>query len=174
MELLLTIRQKLGISQDYLAILLNIKRAQLEKAEKGLRHLPAPALMKLLKLHDALASVPVPTAKPTKSLRLPSKLPRLLDDLQHWSATQSTHYQALAERIRVKHHQAKNFLAVLPQLEADCPPGEETSAALVLRIVKAESERQLKNYPLEFAGRCEKLAGLLGQLATATGADIPV
>jgi transcriptional regulator with XRE-family HTH domain len=174
MQLLLTIRQKLGISQEYLAILLNIKRAQLEKAEKGFRHLPAPALMKLLQLHEALATVPVQPAKPAKSLRMPPKLPGMLDKLQQWSAAQSTYYQALAELIRVKQQQAQNCLAVLPQLEADCPTGEETSAALVLRIVKAESERQLKTYPLELAGRCEKIAMLLEQLATATEADIPV
>jgi len=174
MELLLSVRQKLGISQEYLAILLEVNRPLLEKAEKGLRHLPAPALMKLLQLQEALATAPLPPTKPAKSLRLPPHLPRLLDDLQHWGANQSIYYQRLAQLIRIKHHQAQNCLAVLPLLAADSPTGEETCEALVLRIVKADSERQLKKYTLELAGHCEKIAALLAQIATLTAEDVPV
>jgi len=173
MEMINSVRQQLGISQEYLAILLGVQRTLLEKAEKGLRNLPAPALMKLLQLHEALAKAPKPPAKPVKSLRLPTQLPRLLDDLQHWGANQSLYYQGLAQLIRVKHHQAQNCLAVLPQLEPETSTAEETSPALVLRIVKAESERQLKKYPLELAGHCEKIAALLAQLAAITAEEVP-
>ncbi len=171
MELITTVRQNLGISQEYLAILLGVKRPLLEKAEKGTRNLPGPALLKLLQLHTAVSTAVLPYAIPAKSLRLPPKLPLLLEGLQQWSATQCAYYQNLAVQIRIKHHQANNCLAVLPQLAASHPPGEETSAALVIRILKAESERQIKNYPLVLAEQCEKMAVHLSNMATGIAAD---
>jgi transcriptional regulator with XRE-family HTH domain len=165
METISSVRQNLGISQEYLAILLGVKRSLLEKAEKGLRHLPGPALLKLLQLYEAIPATQLPHALPEKSTRLPPKLPELLAGLQQWSATQSAYFNNLSGEIRIRHHQAGNCMAVLPPLAAKEPPGEETSAALVIRILKAESERQIKKYPLELAGQCGQIATLLHRIA---------
>jgi transcriptional regulator with XRE-family HTH domain len=166
MEMISAVRQNLGISQEYLAILLGVKRSLLEKAEKGLRQLPGPALLKLLQLYEAIPSTQLPNAIPKKSTELPPKLPELLEGLQQWSVTQSAYYKNLANEIRIRHHQASNCLAVFPAFAANEPPGEETRAALVLRILKAESEQQLKKYPLELASKCGQMATLLHRIAT--------
>ncbi len=43
MEMISTVRQNLVNSEKYIDILLEVKRPQLEKAEKGLRYLPGSA-----------------------------------------------------------------------------------------------------------------------------------
>ena len=121
--------------------------------------------MKLLQLYEAIPTTQLPHAIPKKSAKLPPKLPELLEGLQQWSIVQSAYYKNLSTEIRIRHHQASNCLAVVPALAANQPPEEETSAALVIRILKAESERQIKKYPIELARQCEQMASILQRIA---------
>ncbi len=154
MNFLSNIRAQLGISQQNLAFLLGISREQLNLAEMGRRQLPATALNTVVQLQEALLQKGK-EVKPAASKRLTPRLAAELEETAAWCADKGRHYIQLAELIVAKNEQANNCLAVLPQvfnaLEASDP---DDAAVLTLKIIAANSRKQLRQYPMELAQRC--------------------
>ena len=169
MHYLVFIREQLGISQDYLSVLLGTSREQLNLAEMGRRNLPAKALRFAVQLNEHFGSVATPSPSDAKKHRMPKNLSAELDAMEDWFMKQGKYYKALAETITLKHEQANHCLTILPKiftgLEQQTPENEK--AYLVLKIIKDTSRQQLERYPLALAQRCatmgEELLALGGQ-----------
>ena len=127
MNLLLIVRQYLGINQEILASLLGVSLALVKKAETNQRNLPAATLQRLISMHRILKELPENTTEKAFAedsvadlLHKTKKKKRSLDKAIENDSLQKKQMQnrLLAQTALLEKFPAENFPAEASQINA--------------------------------------------------------
>jgi transcriptional regulator with XRE-family HTH domain len=159
MESLKHIREQLGISQQYLAILLDTRRTLLSMAEIGKRDLPAKALATLVQLQQNIPQ-DLPTANASPHKKFARGPATALDRLHDWAITKGKDYLQLASDMEAAYQQAILKREMLPALF----PEPNRKQAVVLSLIEMANEEIIAKCSPALSAWCRKTGEHLSQM----------
>ena len=137
MNLLLIVRQSLGLNQEAMANLLGISLALLKKAETNQRNLPAASLQRLISMHGILQELP--ENKTEKIFATDS-----IADLLHKTKKKKRLLDKAIEKASLESQQMQNRLLVQTALLEKFPPENYPAEASQINALGFEAQSFLQ------------------------------
>ncbi len=153
------VRKELGLKQEYLAVLLGVKRSQISMAECAQRELPSAASQIVNQMFINLGISEI-SEDNIANYKLPTKPHKYLEMIGLEANTRANHCLEIAKQMELNYASAINRQLQLPELF----PEPTAQQKLVLNLLEIESQAWLVNCNPTLQAKFRKIGALLNQI----------
>ncbi len=150
------IRDQFGLSQQYLAVLLGVKRTLLSMAETNKRELPTAASIKLNEMFLSIGITEFET-KEKSNMVLPDNPQKFIEKFQEKLLQKADLLEALAKQMEINYEIAQRRQQYLPNLFQDPTPAQKT----LLEILEMENQQLLSSSHPKNQNWCREMSAYL-------------